>query len=73
MNRILSYNLEVFYINSSLVQKCDSSHSDLLCFMVFRLKKLVIDDCSGAGSAAPRSTKFFAVYDAYVSTYHSDI
>jgi len=32
-----------------------------------------IANCSGAGSAAPRSKKFFAVYDVYVSTYYIDI
>ena len=29
--------------------------------------------CNGAGSAAPRSTKFCAVYDIYVPAYYSDM
>ena len=38
-----------------------------------RATKNKLSYCSGAGSAAPRSTKFFAVYDVYASTYYRDI
>ena len=47
---------------------------------MMRSESVVVDsvarrsnNCSGAGSAAPRSTKFCAVYDVYVTTYYSDI